>query len=383
MKNNIKIFENIQKGSFIERPNRFIIYCNVKGKKIRAFLPNPGRLQELLFPGSEIFLIHNDDPSRKTQYTAVGVLKENYPVMLHTHKTNTIVRILLNKKLVPGLEDTEVVKAEVPYDKSRFDFLLKKNNKDIYVEVKSCTQFGGKVAMFPDAVTERGRKHLNELSHMKEKGINNAVIFVIHYPGGKYFMPDYHTDILFSKTFLECKNNIHFIPLCIKWNEDLSLSEEVKKAEIPWDKISEEAKDRGSYMILLEVKSKKKINIGKMGEIVFEPAYYIYTGSAMANLEKRIKRHRSLRKKLHWHIDYLRQEGDLLADFPVRSSKDLECEIADKVSEISDFIIPDFGSSDCKCNSHLSGFKENPLDKKEFIKIIQYFRMDRLFEEKL
>ena len=377
---NISMFKDLHKATFIDRPNRFVLNCMLNNKKVAASLPNPGRLSELLFPGCEVFLTYSDKPSRKTRYTAVSVIKEGFPVMLHTHKTNEVARKLLENKLIPGLEDAVIVRAEVPFGNSRFDFLLRRNQKDLYVEVKSCTLFGNKVAMFPDAVTERGRKHLTELSYMKKEGINSAVIFIIHYSEAEYFLPDYHTDILFAQTFLECRESIDFFPLAVKWEDDLSLSLQVKQAIIPWKTIEEEACDRGSYLILLKVKEEKKIAIGKLGDIIFQPGYYIYAGSAMNNLSKRVKRHLRLRKNLHWHIDYLRQEAEIVTDLPVRSSQDLECEIASAISRISDLSIARFGSSDCNCQSHLFYFKENPLDKKQFMKLIEYFRMDRLFQ---
>jgi len=235
--NSKKFFENIFEAKFTDRPNRFLINCEINKEKIKAFLPNPGRLQELLFPGSTVYLTYNSAPSRKTQYTATGVLKNEHPVMLHTHKSNNVVKYLLDNKLVPGLEDTQVLRTEVPYKNSRFDFLLKKGAEKIYLEVKSCTLFGEKICMFPDAVTERGRRHIEELAELSKEGINTAVIFLVHYYEAEFFMPDYHTDLLFAKTFLKFRNLVKFIPLAIKWNKDLTLEEKTKKLEIPWRKI--------------------------------------------------------------------------------------------------------------------------------------------------
>ncbi|OQA18711.1 MAG: Sugar fermentation stimulation protein A [bacterium ADurb.Bin363] len=375
----IQIFNETERAYFIARPNRFLVNCEMKGKRIKAFLPNPGRLEELFFPGSELRLTYDKAVSgRKTEYTVVGVKKEDLFVMLHTHKSNEIVRHLLNKKLIPSLEDAIIISTEVPYKNSRFDFLLEKDHKDFYLEVKSCTLFGEKVAMFPDAVTERGRRHLKELASLGRKGINTGVLFLVHYEHADYFIPDYHTDFLFARTFMDCRRDVNFIPLSIKWEEDLSLSEEIRLLEIPWEMLEYECRDRGSYLLLMELQEKRSIKVGKAGIIDFEGGYYIYTGSAMANLTQRINRHYRKRKKYHWHIDYFREEARIVADFPFRSSEDLECKLAQALFKIADFYVPAFGSSDCSCKSHLFGFKDNPLFKKEFIRIIQYFRMDRL-----
>jgi sugar fermentation stimulation protein A len=375
--NIMKFFSDVKKAYFIDRPNRFLVNCEFEGKVITAFLPNPGRLQELLFPGTVLYITKNPSVlSRKTDYTVTGIVKNDLPVMLHTHVSNNVVRELISKKLIPPLEDTIIAGSEVPYKNSRFDFLLQKGKEKIYLEVKSCTLFHNHVSMFPDAVTERGRRHLEELKHIAEGGIKAAVIFLIHYYGADVFSPDYHTDLLFSKTFLSCKDIVDFIPLAIKWNEDFSLSDETKVLPVPWEIIEKEAGDRGSYLLLLEIKREKDIKIGKLGTIKFYPGYYVYAGSAMKNLSQRIKRHYRLRKNFHWHIDYLREEAGVVADFPVRSSEDLECKIAASMSEISDFNIPSFGSSDCNCKSHLYGFTKNPLLSPQFINIVMDYRIN-------
>ena len=111
----------------------------------------------------------------------------------------------------------------------------------------------------------------------------------------------------------------------------------------------------------------------------FPAGYYVYVGSAMKNLTQRLERHRRLRKNKFWHIDYLREASDFIAALPVRSSEDLECQLAERIRAIADWAIPGFGASDCGCPEHLFGFKEDPIENLDFIGLLQYFRMDRLF----
>lgn len=110
----------------------------------------------------------------------------------------------------------------------------------------------------------------------------------------------------------------------------------------------------------------------------FPKGYYVYTGSAKKNLAARLARHRRKRKKFHWHIDYLRQEADVIAAIPIRTSQDLEHELAGAVEVISDWRIDGFGCTDCHCLSHLFGFTENPIHYRPFIQIVEDFRMNRL-----
>jgi len=362
---------------FLNRPNRFLIRCEWNGRILSAFLPNPGRLQELLLPGSMIHLVREESQDRKTHYTAVAVDRDGHPIMLHTHRTNEVARHLLEKSRIPGLENARIVKPEIQVGRSRFDFLLEEGSKDVLLEVKSCTLVGERVAMFPDAVTERGARHLRELAKLSEKGNRTIVLFVVHWPFARFFMPDYHTDLNFSQTLLQTRGRVEIIPISVHWNQDLSLSPGVRLLKIPWDYIDEEAKDRGSYLLILNLKREQKINVGRLGKVSFKKGFYIYVGSAMANLSKRMERHRHIRKQHHWHIDELRAVSEFHSILAIRSSARLECEIAEALSKMADWSIPGFGCTDCSCETHLFGMSSDPFHFEDFHKLLQYFRMDR------
>ena len=106
----MKFFNTLQKAEFLSRPNRFIVFCRLNGRKVKAFLPNPGRLQELLLPGVHLFLEKCASRYRKTAYTAVAVEGRKGPIVLHTHLTNQVARRLIEEGLVPGLEDAELIR---------------------------------------------------------------------------------------------------------------------------------------------------------------------------------------------------------------------------------------------------------------------------------
>ena len=376
--NRLRLFKNILKTCFLRRPNRFLIQCEYKGKVLSAFLPNPGRLHELLFQGRIIYMVREEkDLNRKTRYTAVAVEREDHPIMLHTHRTNEVARYLLQKRKIPGLENAKVVKSEIQAGRSRFDFLLTDGDQDILLEVKSCTLFGDRVAMFPDAVTERGTRHMKELAEISEKGMRTVLLFIVHWALAKIFMPDYHTDLDFSQTLLNVRNRVQIIPISVQWNQDLSLFPNVRLLQIPWNYIEKEAKDRGSYLLILNLKRNRNICVGKLGKVNFSKGFYIYVGSAMANLSKRMERHRHLRKQHHWHIDELRGVAEFHSALAIRSSDRLECEIAKALSKIAEWSVPGFGSTDCSCKTHLFGMLEDPLHSEDFHKLLQRFRMDR------
>ncbi len=370
-----------QPAQFIDRPNRFLIRCRLGESIIQAFLPNPGRLWELLLPGVTVYIAEEPpSPTRKNAFTAVAVEREGVPIFLHTHRTNEVAGRLIDQGKVPGWKGARVIGREIRVDHSRFDLLVEHRKKEWLIEVKSCTLFGERTAMFPDAVTERGARHLRELAELSDRGRRTAVLFIVHWLKAEFFLPDYHTDLVFAQTFLASRNRVEIIPLAVEWKPDLSLGDRVKRLEIPWELIQREARDRGSYLLILKLNRSRNLEFGrKEKRQAFPAGYYIYVGSALKNLTQRLERHRRLRKNKFWHIDYLREVAEFIAALPIRSSEDLECQLAARMRAIADWDIPGFGASDCDCPGHLFGMKHDPLSSPAFIGLLQYFRMDRLF----
>ena len=126
---------------------------------------------------------------------------------------------------------------------------------------------------------------------------------------------------------------------------------------------------KGTYVLLIENDRVRNINIGRLGKLAFIPGYYIYVGSALNNLEKRIQRHCSSNKKIFWHIDYLLEEMEICEVFRIESNHRLECMVAQKFAECF-FPVSGFGCSDCKCKSHLFFNEDNRQIKVHMEKII-------------
>lgn len=378
----MKFFGPTEKALFISRPNRFVLTCNLRGRTVQAFLPNPGRLLELLLPGTPIYLEKTSNPDRSLHYTAVAVEREGHRIVLHTHRTNDVAQYLIESREIPSLRNHKMVRREVTRGSSRFDFLLRKGSQEMLLEVKSCTLFGRSVAMFPDAVTARGKKHIEELARLSEERTSCAVLFLVHWPRAKVFLPDFHTDLEFSKAMKEAKDRVCFFPVSVEWGEDLSLvSGRTKGLPVLWEALDREAEDRGSYLILYSLSRKRVVEIGGLGKRTFRQGYYLYVGSAMKSLSKRVERHRRTRKNLHWHIDYFSRYAAFQGSLAVRSEDDLECEVASAVRGISEWSVPGFGCSDCSCPSHLFGVSKDPMSLRKFHDILQYYRMDRLIEK--
>ncbi|NOY64665.1 MAG: DNA/RNA nuclease SfsA [Nitrospirae bacterium] len=371
----MRVFEDTVKAYFRERINRFVISCESNGKTIEAYLPNPGRLWELLLPGRSVYLVRNNT---STGYTAVAVKKDNSIVMLHTHKVNDVAQWLIENNRVPGLEGYRVERREYTHGKSRFDFLLRRHKRSLLLEVKSCTLFHKGIAMFPDAETKRGLRHLEELSEVRKTGKEAGVLFLVSTDEAEYFLPEYHTDIDFSLSLYKNRGGLFIEALSLRWNNDLELDSVVKPLRIPWQILDREMVDSGAYMVVLFIEKDKSVRIGTLGDILFKKGYYVYVGSAEKGLKARMERHKRRRKKVHWHIDYLRNHCEIVTVLPVRSSERLECLMARDIRMIAQGTIKGFGSSDCRCKGHLYYLSELPIRNKKFIDILLDYRIGRL-----
>ena len=362
------------RATFLARPNRFIVRAETPVLGVfDAYMPNPGRLRELLLPGATLLL---SPTAGKQPFVVAGVERDGEPVMLHTHWNNLVARRLLEARLVPGLEDAEVVRAEFPVGHSRFDFLLRDPRGELLLEVKSCTLFGNGVAMFPDAITERGRRHLEELAALSREGRRCAVLFVVHTPRVSCFQPDYHTDLDFAQTLFAVRRDVQIVAASVRWNADLTLDETVRALPIPWPRIARESQDRGAYLLLLRLPEPRRIDVGGLGTIDFAAGHYIYVGSAMRGLTARMARHVRLRKQYHWHVDYLRARADRAEVLAVRSSKREECSLAKAVGTLFQAGPAGLGSSDCDCPTHLFYCgAAHPLDQRDFHGLLERFRM--------
>jgi sugar fermentation stimulation protein A len=370
-------------GRLVRRVNRFVIEAEVDGRVVPAYLANPGRLWELLLPGTKL-LLSNTLSQGSLPYTVLACLREGQHVLLHTHLTNKVIHRLLDECRLPSLINYKVVREEATCGRHRFDLLLedRATGEPYYLEIKSCTLFAGGVAMFPDAVTARGTRHLFKLQEMAADGIKTGCLFVVMNPNTDYFLPAYHIDYQFSEALVAVSKSVEIMAVAIGFDQAYQSVKTVKEVMIPYDLLQAELQDRGAYLLLIRLDEDRLLGIGSLGRIRFRQGYYLYVGSAMRTLNKRINRHLRKKKKARWHIDYLTAEADKVTAVPIISSEDLECRLAKRLQPIAEDQIKRFGSSDCNCPSHLFYFENNPLENALFIELLQYFRMRRL-EEKL
>lgn len=218
----------------------------LNGEIVKAHVPNTGRCKELLVEDAVVYLKPSDNPNRKTKYSLYYVENNGALVAMFSGEANKIVFDAIKDNKIKELSGYTIIESEKTIGNSRIDIYLANHSEtfidgkqyfdvvdETYVEVKSVTLIKDGIAQFPDAPTERGRKHLEELIALKNKGIRAVVFFLIEHPNGNSFRPNWENDPKFSQTLLEAyesgveilvyktKNTLNKIELigeCLKFN---------------------------------------------------------------------------------------------------------------------------------------------------------------------
>jgi len=191
------IYKNIQKARFLNRPNRFIAHIDIDGKTEVCHVKNTGRCKELLTENATVFVQKSDNPNRKTKYDLISVLKGEKLINMDSQIPNKVFGEWAQNSGFFG--EIKLLKAEKTFENSRFDFYIETDNDKIFVEVKGVTLEQDGVVMFPDAPTERGVKHINELCRCIDNGYKAYIFFIIQMDNVKYFTPNRKTHPQFAE----------------------------------------------------------------------------------------------------------------------------------------------------------------------------------------
>lgn len=200
----VEIEGNLVEGRFLARDNRFRVTAEVEGREVWAHLPNSGRLGELLVPGRRVLLIERPSAGRKTGYDLSLVEMEGRWVSVDARLPNDLVAEALRAGKIVPLAGYPILRREVPFGRSRFDFQLEAPDRaPCLVEVKSITLVINGLGCFPDAVTARGRRHLEELAGAVDEGYRAAVVFVVQRDDAVGVRPHDESDPDFGRTLRE------------------------------------------------------------------------------------------------------------------------------------------------------------------------------------
>ena len=190
------IYKNIKTAKFLNRPNRFIAHIEIDGREEICHVKNTGRCKELLTENATVFVQETDNPNRKTKYDLIGVVKGERMINMDSQIPN---RVFAQWAQTSGyFGNITLLKAEKTFGDSRFDFYIETEKDKIFVEVKGVTLEEDGVVLFPDAPTERGVKHINELCRCVEKGYKAYIFFIVQMDNVKYFTPNRKTHPQFA-----------------------------------------------------------------------------------------------------------------------------------------------------------------------------------------
>jgi sugar fermentation stimulation protein A len=226
-------FENqLISGVLIKRYKRFFVDIKVKGKIITAHCPNTGSMKGLLDKGNQVWITKTNNEKRKLKYTLQIIQVGNSKVGINTHLTNKIVLEGLKNNFFKNFSKQLVIKSEQKFgSNTRFDFLINDQNKKSFIEVKNVTlSREQKLAEFPDSVTSRGAKHIEDLIKAINKGYESYLFFIIQRDDCKKFSIAKDIDSKYSKLLtLAIKNKVKILCFDCKFSaKGIKLNNEIK-----------------------------------------------------------------------------------------------------------------------------------------------------------
>ena len=213
------LYHHLTRCRFLYRVNRFVAVCEVDGCETSVHVKNTGRLRELLVPGANCWLEKSGNPARKTAYDLVAVEKDGRVVNIDSQCPNLIARAWVEQG---GWGDIDQVQSEVKWGDSRFDLAYRTGETQGFIEVKGVTLFDESgVAIFPDAPTSRGAKHLRGLIQAKHAGMETGVIFVIMKEDATALRPNDATDPDFAAALREAHAaGVRIVAACCRVTAD-------------------------------------------------------------------------------------------------------------------------------------------------------------------
>lgn len=214
----MKFQKRLVHGRLIRRYKRFLADVELdNGQKVIAHCTNSGSMKTCLQEGAEVYLTPMNDPTRKTRFTWEMIKIRGSWVGINTNVPNKLAYEAVQNGAINRLKGYDKVQSEVTYGDSRFDLYLENDNEKCFVEVKNVTMKSGKYGLFPDAVTKRGKKHLQSLMRVKNEGMRAVMLYVVQRTDVEIFGPAWEIDPEYSETLKEAyEQGVEIIPMQTK-----------------------------------------------------------------------------------------------------------------------------------------------------------------------
>lgn len=220
-------YNNIKEAVFIKRPNRFIAHVFLDGREEICHVKNTGRLGELLVPDAKVFVCQSDNPNRKTKYSLIAVENDGIIYNIDSQAPNQLAYEWV--KTGGFIDNVTLIKPEKTYKKSRFDLYIEAQDRKIFMEVKGVTLNQDGCGLFPDAPTERGKKHVLELCEAMEEGFEAYILFVVKFSPVNNFKPNTVRQPDFTKSLMDAKEKgVHVMAVCCQVSPgEISIKKEI------------------------------------------------------------------------------------------------------------------------------------------------------------
>lgn len=379
MKNTLKLADKYHEAFLVEKKSGSTLLVRREGETDTAFLPGEGRLDELLVPGAVVFV----SPSSATRYRyrVISSVYQDKFVLLDTRQGSRIVCELLARNMLMQPGDILKIETGALIGGRRVDILVQRpSRKPLIVEVKTCPLCHNGVALFSDRRSRSDRQsgravhEMEYLQGLSSSGYDICLVFLVPTGGGRTFIPDLHGDAVFARTLMAAKNiDVRAVGVTLTDPVTVDLDSS-RNLHIEQAAVQENLGRGGTYLLVLENSSMKRVVVGKLGRVRFSKGYYVYVGSGMNGVDRRVGRHYRDKKRFHWHIDYITPSHmPIRKSYTIRRSLNLEERIAMRCEKISHGSIDGFGSSDSSRRSHLFFFSSPPQKRRDFLDMILDF----------
>ncbi len=198
-------YGNVAEAVFLERLNRFVARVLLGGKETLVHVPNTGRCREIFVPGRRVFLTRSQNEKRKYAHTLTGAYKGETLINIDSAAANLVAAEALAARRLRGLEAAADPRRETVFGRSRFDLSFYLRDRRVFMEVKGVTLERDGRALFPDAPTERGARHLRELAEAKAAGYGACLLFILQMRGPTVFLPYEERDPAFAAALRQAR----------------------------------------------------------------------------------------------------------------------------------------------------------------------------------